>query len=145
MPKTAWRTGTKAVLLLVACNGNVNTNTSRFGTQYDVTDEGVMRTALDPSGGQFEEPVQVSADWWQIRLGAGRQAMYLTRTDTPPDLSYYHFGRSGLQFPTRPTMVDLAIDGLDWHTGDSLQLVSPNVGTSIHDFEIHVAYPAEGA
>src|SRR5689334_12780694 len=114
MSKTAWRTG--ALLLLVACNGNINTN-SRFGTQYDVTEDGVTKAMLDPSGGQFEEPVAVSADWWQIRLGRERQAMYLPRTDTPPDLSYYHFGRSDVQFPTRPTTVSLDIDGLDWHTG----------------------------
>jgi hypothetical protein len=127
--------------LIVACSGN----SSNYGTQYDVTETGVVSSALDPSGGQFEEPVQASPDWLEIRIGPERQAVYLPKTTDPPDLSYYHFGRSGVRYPTLSTQVGVELRGLDWHTGDNLQLVTPNAGTAIHDFEIHVAYPGEGA
>jgi hypothetical protein len=130
---------------LIACNGNSATPTTGYGAQYDVTEHGVTRRALEPSDGQFEEPVAASPDWMEIRIGRDRQAIYLPKTDTSPDLSYYHFGRSGVQYPNRPTQVDLEVSGLEWHTGDGLQLVSPNVGLSIHDLEIHFQYPSEGS
>jgi hypothetical protein len=89
--------------------------------------------------------VWASEDWVEVRIGRDRQAVYLPNTGSPPDLSYYHFGRSGVEYPTRPTKVGFEIGGLDWHTGDSLQLVSPNVGISIHDLDTHLAYPREGS
>lgn len=133
-----------SLLFISACNNQTAPPDIGYGTQYDVTESGIVATPLDPSDGQFEEPVQVSPDWLEIRVGRDRQAIYVPKSDTPPDLSYFHFGRSKVEIPLRETPVDVQLSGLDWRAGDSLQLVSPNLGLAIHDFQIHLAYPSHG-
>lgn len=142
MPKTSW--WIVGLSLTAACGSNPNTGPV-VGARYNVTETGVVPSALDPTDGTFEEPVQSAPDWVELRIGPARQAIYLPKGSTPPDLSYYNFGRSGVQYPTRPTRVGVEIAGLDWHQGDSLQIVSPNVGVSIHELEVHFDYPAPGA
>jgi hypothetical protein len=140
MPSATWSVG---ILVIIGCNG-ANESEPRFGTRYDVTERGVVASALDPGGGEFDEPAAVSADWLEYRVGTPRQTIYLPRTGRAPDLSYYQFGRSGVRYPTRETTLALDLGGVDWHMSDSLQIVAPNVGAAIHDVEVHFAYPTEG-
>lgn len=133
MLTTNWRTG--ALFLVAACSGAPSID---VGTRYDVTEHGVVATTSDPSAPQAL--ATESPDWLSVD-----DHTYVPKRDTPPDLSSYHFGRSGLVYPSAPTPVDVELGGLAWNQGDSLQLVSPNVGLSIHQLETPFAYPPQGA
>lgn len=146
MPKTAWLAG--ASFLIVACNGNMTTEApghradSVHGVQHDVTANGVVDQVLD-DGRLAGVVLSPSPDWWEVRRGDARD--YVPAAATPPDVSVYHFGRSDVAFPTSETRVAVELSGLAWHDGDSLELVTPNVGLAISGLETHLAYPKAGA
>src|SRR5262245_39996462 len=100
MLKTSWLA--MALTPLAAC-GNSSQTGPVTGVRYNVTETGVVQSALDPTDGTFEEPAQAAPDWMELRVGPSRQAIYLPKGSAPPDLSYYHFGRPDLQYPTRST------------------------------------------
>ena len=86
-----------------------------------------------------------SKDWVAVQLG-DQPPLYLPNGPAAVDLNGYPFGRTGAAFPTRRTPVRVELAGLDWHMGDTLQLVAPNVGMSINGFETLLpSYPHEGA
>jgi hypothetical protein len=146
MRKTAWQIG--AMSFVAACGGNSPSNpdgTSPVGAQYNVTETGVVTASLDTLDQSVQAPVaSPSPDWLELRMGQ-LPPVYLPKAETAPDASLYHFGRTDLDFPTKHTAVDVELDGLAWHDGDTLQLVVPNVGVSIHNFETHFAYPQPGS
>lgn len=113
-------------LTLFACGGAVEP----VATRYDVTERGVINTPVDET--PFDTP---SRDWVEVR--APWQSTFV-RVGSAPNLSRYVFGRADRQFSQEPALIDVDIDGLDWKSGDSLQLVSPNVGLSIHGLEAHL-------
>jgi hypothetical protein len=143
---TASRIG---VLSLVAgtsaCTGNPNlTEPARGPGQYEVTEADVARTSSTTPEYVTGPHATASKDWLAVQLG-NQPPLYLP-SSTDVDLTSYHFGRTGAAFPTRRTPVRVELAGLDWHMGDSLQLVAPNVGLSINGFETLLAsYPREGA
>jgi hypothetical protein len=129
-----------------ACNGGVNlepeapADATAIAAVHDVTEHGVIESTTDPVDASS---APTGTTWLELRA---RDAVpvYLPGGKTP-DLSTYHFGRAGLVEPTKPTRVNVQVAGLDWHQGDSLQLVSPNAGLSIHELEAHFAYPDHGS
>jgi hypothetical protein len=142
------KTGYLAALLFVAaCSGATTTTDTEgeLGGRYDVSATGVAQSALDSHDGSFVPPAPVSAAWLSMKPRPESPALYLPRGVEAPDLSFYHFGRWGQQYPTTPTKVGIELTGLDWHMGDGIELVAPNVGLSIHDLDTHFPYPAAGA
>src|SRR5215831_15640215 len=141
------RTARLAALLFIAACSNSHTEPDKeIGTRYDVTESGIVQSALDVHDGSFVAPVAVSRDWLAMKPDPSGPSVYLPAGDHPLDLSYYHFGRSGLAYPLHSTPVGIEIAGLDhWHTGNDLQFISPNVGLSIHNVDTHFAYPVEGS
>ncbi len=141
-----------ALSLFAACTGSVNLDTQRplDDTQRpldpmpglrDVTEHGVVASTVDKTGASLE---LTPTAWLELRTN-DNLPVYLPGRTTPVDLSVYHFGRSDTAEPTKPTSVGVEPAGLDWHQGDTLQLVSPNAGLSIHDLEAHFDYPHDGA
>jgi hypothetical protein len=131
------------VVFAAACSTTTNTDTQR-DLRYDVADHGVATSPIDPSDGTFVAPVQISADWVAMKPSTAGPPLYLP-VSTNTDLSYYHFGRAGLTYPSATTPVDIELTGLDWHMGDDMQMVSPNTGLSIHQLDTHFPYPRAGA
>jgi hypothetical protein len=120
MLKIAW--GISAIGIAVGCN-------SGDGAQPQVDEA-------------FQVHVKsVGADWLEARVGQ-HVPIY-----APPgaDFTTHHFGRTDVEFPSGPTRVGVEVAGLDWRDGDSLELVAPNVGLSIHGLEAHFAYPTPGS
>src|ERR1700744_6101439 len=119
MPKTAWGIG--AVVFAAACGTTTNTDTQK-DLRYDVTDQGVATSPIDPSDGSFVAPVRVSSDWTAMQRTISGPPLYLP-VNSSTDLSYYHFGRSGLTYPSSTTLVGVELTGLEWHMGDDMQFV----------------------
>src|SRR5262245_1084143 len=128
--------------LLLGCNTGTTDEDSGhgFGAQHNVTEGGIVVQPRTPDG-NFEPPVaSAAAGWWEMRVGG--EQMFLPKGPRSPDLSVYHFGRGDLQYPTAKTSVGVSLSGLGpWQEGDTLQLVSPNVGLAISGLDTHFAYP----
>lgn len=145
MSRPAWLLG--ASVVVAACNGGVaedpgNGNRVAHGVQHDVTERGVVDQVLDADriAGLVQSP---APDWWEMRRGDARD--YLPRGAKAPDVSVYHFGRSDVEFPGAETRVAVELAGLSWQEGDSLGLVTPNVGLAIAGLETHFAAPGIGS
>jgi hypothetical protein len=120
MLKIAW--GISAIGIAVGCNaGDVAEPQVADGSQVHVRD--------------------VGAGWVEARVGQ-HVPIYAPEG---ADFTTHHFGRTDVEFPTGPTRVGVELAGLDWGDGDSLELVSPGVGLSIHGLEAHFAYPVAGS
>ncbi len=142
MRKTFWRVG--ALSLIAACQGSPTTDTENGpGARFNVTENGVVETPVVPDSMPLSP--SPSPDWIALRVDPVQPPTYLPTDGRTPDLSYYVFGRSDRQFPTMSTPVGIRLAGLDWKQGDSLQLVSPNAGLSIHELQSQFDYPPEAS
>jgi hypothetical protein len=101
--------------------------------QYDVTEHGVVERARDRGDFEVAAPSD-GADWVELRRG--RERLFVPRGARFPDLVGYRFGRSDAEFPRLKTDVRFDLSGLGaWRDGDSLQVVSPNVGMTFRGVE----------
>ncbi|HVK77669.1 MAG TPA: hypothetical protein VM734_30400 [Kofleriaceae bacterium] len=108
-----------------------------------MTEHGIVDQPRDPADGTFVSSTDAPG-WMELKVGDGR--LFVPQAPRAPDPSLYHFGRADLQFPTTATPVAVELSGLGpWQDGDSLQLVSPNVGLAIAGVETHFATPGAGA
>lgn len=150
------------MFLMLACSCRPTAEPDADGArgaavQHNVTERGVvdqprdLSAAIFSSGGRSTTGAPdgrfelVAADWLEMELGGER--MFLPADAATPDLSYYHLGRGDVRFPDSKTDIAFEISGLEsWSRGDSLQIVSPNVGMTMAGPEsLFAAYPADGS
>lgn len=138
-----------AITLVIACNGNTTTTEDPKGApaiQHNVIESGIVDQSRDLSDGTLEVlAASRGSEWREIRVGGER--VFLPNGSGTPDVSIYHFGRGDVQYPTVTTNVGFEISGLGgWQQGDSLQVVSPNVGMTLVGPENAFAiYPSAGS
>jgi hypothetical protein len=111
--------------------------------QYEVTESGLARTTASAPEYTSGPHRTASADWLELDVG-NRAPLFVPGDASRLDLTSYHFGRTGAAFPSTRTPVHVELSGLDWNDGASLQLVTPNLGLSIHELETHFASPPVG-